>query len=761
MLKNIFISIKTKVAISIAITLIFVGLSIYITTNYYLTKIINKSQYAIYNSKIEDIINSLKIKNRQLEKTERVDSYLESFQKNVINEIRAKYYSSNNLEAYPIIMSFDRSVIMHPKLPWGYDKLKNSDFINMLYNLNEGQANYSYENTKKWIVIKNFDKWKWKIAYTVPLKIKYADLANFRNKFFLIFVIILLLTLFMFILIASKLIKPLKVLTDASEALTEGKKADLNLIITNDEVGILAKRFIKMNESINKQFDVINSQKAKTTQIKNYLSNIVNSMPSILIGIDSNFRITQWNLEAQNKTGFTEEIAIGKNLKDLIPRLFPYFDKIKNAIKNRKPYLANNTLYKNNDKIIYENIGIYPLIANGVQGAVIRIDDITKQYQMEQQLNQSRKMDAIGQLAGGVAHDFNNMLTGISGAAQLLQLPKHNLSSKGLNLVDMILNASQRAAELTAKLLAFGRKEELTFEAIDINEIIDSTIEIFNRTIDKKIKIKVNKSAHNTIIFGNKSALQNALLNLGINASHAMKNGGDLTFNTKNIFLTEKYCSVSPFDIKEGNYLQIEIRDTGCGISQENIKKIFDPFFTTKEEGKGTGLGLSSVYGTVKNHFGAITVYSEVGNGTSFHILIPLSQTEIKIENDNEDTYSGSGTILLVDDEEIIRITSKDMLEEMGFKVILAENGLEAVNIFKDKFSEIDLVIMDMIMPEMKGSEAFFKMKEIDNNCKIIITSGFTKDENIGNLRNNGLAGFIQKPFNIFDLSNSFKKLFN
>jgi PAS domain S-box-containing protein len=488
MLKNIFISIKTKVAISIAITLIFVGLSIYITTNYYLTKIINKSQYAIYNSKIEDIINSLKIKNRQLEKTERVDSYLESFQKNVINEIRAKYYSSNNLEAYPIIMSFDRSVIMHPKLPWGYDKLKNSDFINMLYNLNEGQANYSYENTKKWIVIKNFDKWKWKIAYTVPLKIKYADLANFRNKFFLIFVIILLLTLFMFILIASKLIKPLKVLTDASEALTEGKKADLNLIITNDEVGILAKRFIKMNESINKQFDVINSQKAKTTQIKNYLSNIVNSMPSILIGIDSNFRITQWNLEAQNKTGFTEEIAIGKNLKDLIPRLFPYFDKIKNAIKNRKPYLANNTLYKNNDKIIYENIGIYPLIANGVQGAVIRIDDITKQYQMEQQLNQSRKMDAIGQLAGGVAHDFNNMLTGISGAAQLLQLPKHNLSSKGLNLVDMILNASQRAAELTAKLLAFGRKEELTFEAIDINEIIDSTIEIFNRTIDKKSK---------------------------------------------------------------------------------------------------------------------------------------------------------------------------------------------------------------------------------------------------------------------------------
>ncbi len=752
-----FISIRIKAASFILSTLIFIGVSLFFTTNYFLKKIIDKNQFTIYNSQVDDIIDRLKTKNQKLKKTGMVEAYLDAFQKSAVKDLRKKFYNKKPLVAYPIIVRDDRIIIMHPKLPYGSDKLTNSKFLLDLMKIGEGEAYYTYHGIKKWIVIKEFNDWGWRVAYSVPLNVKYADLANFRNKFFLIFILILLIALLIFRFLSGKVLTPLKHLSDATEAMIKGKDVNLDFSTNNDEIGLLAERFIEMQESIKEQFDLINAQKAETVRIKNYLANIVNSMPSILIGVDKEGKITQWNLEAQNKTGLTPEMSIGKPIKEILPRLSSKFDEIQKAIEERKPHFESNIPYKKDKKTVYEDLGIYPLIANGVEGAVIRIDDVTKEYLLEQQVNQSRKMEAIGQLAGGIAHDFNNMLAGIMGAAQLLKFANKSLDEKGRKLVEMILDATKRAAELTAKLLAFGRKEKLEFSSVDVHNILENTIALFRRTIDKKIKISFIKNAENSIVFGNNSALQNSFLNLGINASHAMENGGELTFRTRNIFLNENYCFVSPFDIEEGNYLEIEVRDTGCGISPENLHKIFDPFFTTKEEGKGTGLGLSSVYGTIQDHHGAITVYSEVGSGTVFHILIPSSQSVIKNDEDKEFICTGSGTILLVDDENIIRQTSKYMLEEIGFNVILAENGFEAVEIYKEKFKEISLVIMDMIMPKMKGNEAFYKMKEINRDCKIIITSGFTKDESLSELREDGLAGFIQKPFNIYELGRILK----
>ncbi|MBI9098107.1 MAG: DUF3365 domain-containing protein [Spirochaetaceae bacterium] len=379
----------------------------------------------------------------------------------------------------------------------------------------------------------------------------------------------------------------------------------------------------------------------------------------------------------------------------------------------------------------------------------------------EERLRQSQKMDAIGQLAGGIAHDFNNMLSGIMNAAQLLKGPKRNLDEKGLKFVEMILDASMRAADLNTKLLAFGRKVKITSTPIDIHTIVDDTIILLNRTIDKRINISVSKNAEDSIVMGDNSALQNSLLNLGINASHAMPDGGDLRIETRNIILNENYCHSSSFEISAGKYIEIEVRDTGCGISPENLKKIFEPFFTTREPGKGTGLGLTSVYGTIINHHGAINVYSDMGRGTVFHLYIPCSDEAVKNVRSEESVLSGVGQILLVDDEELIRVTGKYSLEEMGYTVLLAENGLEAVEIFKSKNSEIDLVIIDMIMPHMNGSEAFYKMRKIDKNCKVIISSGFTKDENLDELKKSGLAGFIEKPFRDYELSKLITEVLN
>ena len=382
-----------------------------------------------------------------------------------------------------------------------------------------------------------------------------------------------------------------------------------------------------------------------------------------------------------------------------------------------------------------------------------RIQTEREKQELQRQLMHRHKMDAIGQLAGGVAHDFNNMLAGIISSAQLLLSPGRKLDEKGKKYVDLIMRAADRAANLTAKLLTFSRKGKLCSTVLDVNSIVDDTVAILRQTIDRRIRISVDNRAENFKVVGDNSALQNALMNIGINASQAMPDGGSFQIKMRNLELTEEYCRASSFDLKAGEYLEIELRDDGPGIPEEVVDKIFEPFFTTKEQGKGTGLGLAAVYGTIQDHHGSITVYSEVGMGTVFHILLPCTG-EMEVRNTlGKEILRGSGRILLVDDEELIRITGKGMLEDLGYTVILAENGKRAVEIFKKEHESIDLVLMDMIMPEMNGSEAFLKMREIAGDCRVIISSGFTRDENLGELRRKGLAGFIQKPFQNYELS--------
>jgi PAS domain S-box-containing protein len=427
------------------------------------------------------------------------------------------------------------------------------------------------------------------------------------------------------------------------------------------------------------------------------------------------------------------------------------------SLKTKHPYDMVHRFKLKDDSIKYVNVKCetvfdkdsLPLKSIGM------VRDISEEYKLQEQLNHKSKMDAIGQLAEGMAHDFNNVLSGIIIASQLLQEPDRHLDESGREYVEMILQASERATDLIKKLMAFGRKDNKMFSSIDIHTIIDETIALLNRTIDKKIKISVLKKAELSIVVGDDSALENSLLNLAINASHAMVDGGELRIETRNITLDKNYCDSSPFELSEGYYIEIEVRDTGSGIDPKNIEKIFEPFFTTKEQGIGTGLGLASVHETIQNHFGAVFVNSELGIGTVFHLYLPCSEKTITVKNYNEIPFQGSGQILLVDDEDLIRLTGKHLLEGMGFSVLLAENGLEALEIFERASSEIDLIIMDGMMPIMNGTKAFYKMREIDKNCKVILSSGFINEEDLNELKESGLSGFIQKPFR----KNEFSKL--
>lgn len=376
--------------------------------------------------------------------------------------------------------------------------------------------------------------------------------------------------------------------------------------------------------------------------------------------------------------------------------------------------------------------------------------NITQRQEIQDILTHSQKMDAIGQLAGGIAHDFNNMLGGIMGAAQLLQaLPDQNEERE--RYLNMIIQASGRASELTKKLLRFSHKEKIAMEITDINPVIDDAISILKRTIDKSVSIKIMKRGDKHHILGNHSELQNILINLGINAAHAMPDGGIFTIQTSNVILDQRFCNLLSFQIIPGPFLNIAISDTGSGIASEHIHKIFEPFFTTKK--KGTGLGLSAVYGIIKKHHGAITLESALGQGTLFNIYLPLYQEEVIAHVKSVAHIPGRGTILLIDDEPLILMTGEEILQDLGYRVFTATNGQEGVELFQKHHHEIDLLVVDMIMPEMSGYETIVKVREIEVNCPIVVVSGYIKDGDLEKLKQIKIQKLIRKPYKIEALS--------
>lgn len=733
---------------------------------------IDCKQRDLYEERIDAINTRLMNSDDRLTKTGLREAYIDDFKQVVLNKIKKNYYKKKNYRDQPYILDSDHKVVLHLTQKKGTLFRLSFKDMEALNDLDQGNFNALLNGKKVWHIYKKFKPWGWTIAYTIPLDIKYSAVYRLlKTLVFLIFGVAFVI-LIVLSLVLLQLTKPIVRLTRISELIAGGaidQKIDRNRC---DEVGKLARSFDNMRLSIKRQIvdleDEID-QRIKTQgelkQARNYILNIIDSMPSILISVDMDGIITRWNNAAQEITGVSTDQAKGILLSDIFPEIECNFDVISN---NMKTGYMKKELRKPRQTalgIIYENITIYPLVANGVVGAVIRIDDITREYELEQQLLQSQKMDAIGQLAGGVAHDFNNMLTGILGSAQILRFSEMALNDEALMFVDTIIEAVARASDLTTKLLAFGRKDQIISTMINFNTVIDDTVTILKRTIDKKINISVDHNAVDNTVIGDYTALQNVLMNLGINASHAISGIGEIHIITENIELDTETCDRGSFDLKPGRYIKIEVRDTGWGISEQDLPKIFDPFFTTKEQGKGTGLGLSAVYGTVQNHNGAITVQSDTNIGTVFYLYFPLSEqidpekcvalSDDQIDHHgvdgvdevDEEILIGLGTILLVDDDELIRITGTHMLKKMGYNVILAVNGMEAIEQFKQHQQDIIAVLMDMVMPGMNGREAYFKIREIDPDCRVIIASGFTKNENIARLKEEGLNGFIQKPF--------------
>jgi two-component system cell cycle sensor histidine kinase/response regulator CckA len=388
--------------------------------------------------------------------------------------------------------------------------------------------------------------------------------------------------------------------------------------------------------------------------------------------------------------------------------------------------------------------------------------DITEKENLERELRQAQKMEAVGTLAGGVAHDFNNLLQGILGYTQMLLMSKGESDPETSNL-EQIERAAKRASELTRQLLAFSRKVKSRLRPVNLNQEVGQIRKLLQRTIPKMINIKLCLEGHLHVIDADPAQLQQVMMNLAINARDAMPDGGKLVIETENVSLDNEYCETHP-GAKPGRYALLSISDTGTGMDRKTADHVFEPFFTTKGVGKGTGLGLSMVYGIMKSHGGYITCCSEPGEGTTFKIYFPAKEGvptgfELKPQGDEAEPEGGSETILLVDDEEMLRDIGEHILQKFGYTVLLARDGESALALYQEKPEHIALVILDLIMPGMGGKRCLEEILKISPGAKVVIASGYSANAHARDVLDIGARAFVTKPYEINQLLDVVRKV--
>ncbi|MGA8239783.1 MAG: response regulator [Desulfobacterales bacterium] len=386
------------------------------------------------------------------------------------------------------------------------------------------------------------------------------------------------------------------------------------------------------------------------------------------------------------------------------------------------------------------------------ENVLVSLTDISERKRLESQFFNAQKMEAIGTLAGGIAHDFNNLLMAIEGLASLI-LQDTGADHPHYATLTKIEKQVKNGAKLTAQLLGYARRERSGSALIDLNQVVRETAEAFGRT-RKQVAISLDLDDALRPVEANPGQIEQVLLNLCVNAADAMSDGGRLSFKSTNA--TREVMQVRAYMPKHGEYVRLDVQDTGTGMDEVTRERIFEPFFTTKEMGRGTGLGLASVFGIVKSLGGFIEVESEIERGTTFRIYLPASSRTLAADPQpagEQPAMASSRTVLLVDDEEVVLDVGVRMLQHFGYAVLPAANGHEAMQIYTENKAKIDLVILDMVMPDMGGRVVYDRLKQCNSDVKVLLSSGYSLSGEAAEIMKSGCNGFIQKPFNIKELT--------
>ncbi len=481
---------------------------------------------------------------------------------------------------------------------------------------------------------------------------------------------------------------------------------------------------------------------------KRHFEIILERMSEGILEINSEGRVVYANPFALSLINIPEEKLLGSHFFDVFSGndRQRVCDLMEITDDKPKTITEDSPLRLNRNKVA---LNILSLDKDGFASLII-LNDVSERKRMEYQLQQSQKMEAIGTLASGIAHDFNNLLMGIQGWASLMLIDTDS-SHPNFEYIEGIERIIKNAAEITKQLLGLAREGKYEVKPTDLNELIKSQNLMFGRT-RKEINIRDKYEENLWVSEVDQSQIKQVLLNLYINAWQAMPGGGDLYIQTENVMLYEDY--IKPYKAEPGKYVKISVADTGMGMDEATQQRIFDPFYTTKEIGMSTGLGLASAYGIIKNHGGFINVYSEKGEGTTFDIYLPASEKEV-LEDKKliEELLKGDETVLLVDDEDMIIDVGERLLGKLGYKVLIARSGKDAIKIYKAKKDYIDMVILDIIMHDMNGGDIYDKLKEINPAIKVLLSSGYSINGQATGILERGCDGFMQKPFNVRDLS--------
>lgn len=490
---------------------------------------------------------------------------------------------------------------------------------------------------------------------------------------------------------------------------------------------------------------------------------ILETMSELVVYVDTNLKILWVNRAAAESVGLTADALVGSYCyKEWFQRSEPCsYCPAQNILETGQP--QEGETYSPDGRVWH--FRGYPVKdGNGEIVAIVEVlQDVTEHKRMEEekkkleaQLQQAQKMEAIGTLAGGIAHDFNNLLMGIQGNISLMLLdidPAHPHYKR----MESITKQVQSGAKLTQQLLGYARKGRYEVKPLNLNELVKESSEAFGRT-RKEITIHRELAEDLSAVEADRTQIEQVLWNLYVNAADAMPGGGDLILKTMNAAHEDMKRNLR--DPTPGHYVRLTVTDTGTGMDKKTMGRIFDPFFTTKELGRGTGLGLASAYGIINGHGGYIDVDSEKGAGTTFSIYLPVSEKKAqRTAKAAKQFVKGTGTVLLVDDEEVILEVGRELLKVMGYRALIARDGKEAIDVYRDNRDDIDIVVLDIVMPNMGGGEAYDRMKEINPNIKVLLSSGYSIEGQATEILERGCDGFIQKPFNIKALSHKIREI--
>ncbi len=706
-------------------------------------------------------------------------------------------------------------------------------------------------------------------------QVKAVVSSHIRTLFRSMILSSLLIILLLLILLRKIVVVPIKRLEQAVSRIEPDDLTTPLSLPGNDEISRLGDTFNQMRCRLE-------SSMLENIKIRKLLSNIINSMPSVLVGVNTDGIITQWNQKAERTTNMSPETAVGQPLAQAFPQLTDEIERVREAMQTQKICYDHRQVLNNDGETHYDEVTVYPLIDDGVEGAVIRVDDvtkrvraeeervrlstaieqaqeiivitdadaniqyvnpafenitgytsseihgqnlrilqssehdkhyytdmwhtltggntwrghlinkkkdgsiyheeatispvkdtsgsivnyvavkrdITKEMQKDKQLQQSQKMESIGTLAGGIAHDFNNILAAIMGYTQLSLDDVKDMPETHQSLKEVLI-ASNRAKDLVSQILMFSRSTEIEKKPVKTIPIVKEVCKFMRSSLPTTIEIRQHITAKNDWIMTDPTQFHQVLMNLITNAGHAMmERGGVLEVLLEETFINKNDLAAHS-DLKIGVYLKISVKDTGYGISKDNLGRIFEPYFTTKEKGEGTGLGLAVVHGIIKEHGGDIRAYSEVGKGTAFHVLLPLLQKESEAFDSEVSAPLPTGTesIMFVDDEGALIETSKRQLERLGYRVTGASNAQQALELINEAKDNFDLIITDKTMPKMTGFDLAHEIRKICSEIPIILCTGFKEKGDDTKVSKAGINAIIMKPINNREIAEMIRKL--